>query len=229
MRNTAIMPKKNVANTPFVAGEILLQKVPEQQILSPPQEPAAPHEEGRRLHFWGTFAVLCTLAFILALDVSIISTSLPAIIASIGGATEFVWVANSFVIASTVPQPLFCQVADISGRCAPLFFSLALFALGNGIGGGAHNVTMLIAGRTVQSVGAGCIYVLIDIVLLGPAPLRERGKHLGLMVSRSGVAAALGPPAGGTIAHRNWHWIFWINLPSAVWFSFCCSPSCRSR
>ncbi|KAK8097550.1 major facilitator superfamily domain-containing protein [Apiospora kogelbergensis] len=159
-----------MANTLFVAGEVLLQKIPEQQISSPSQEPAAPHEEGRRLHFWGTFVALCTLAFISALDVSIISTSLPAIIASIGGATEFVWVANSFVIASTVPQPLFCQVADISGRRAPLFFSFALFALGNGIVGGAHNVTMLIAGRTVQGVGAGCIYILIDIVLLGPRP-----------------------------------------------------------
>jgi EmrB/QacA subfamily drug resistance transporter len=167
----------------------------------------------RGVRFWGVFASLCVLAFISALDVSIIATSLPKITADIGGGSQFVWIANCFVISSTVLQPLFGQIADIFGRRYPLALSIIVFALGSGIGGGSHNVGMLIAGRTIQGVGAGGIYVLIDIVCCDLVPLRERGKYLGLMFSGAGVAAALGPPVGGALAEVDWRWIFWMNLP----------------
>lgn len=171
-------------------------------------------QNGRRgARFWGTFVALCLLAFISALDVSIISTALPTITAEIGGATQYVWIANSFVLASSVLQPLFGQVADVFGRQPPLVVSVALFILGSGIGGSAHNVGMLIAGRTIQGVGAGGVYVLIDIVCCDLVPLRERGKYLGLMFSWAGMAAALGPPVGGAFAQTNWRWVLWINIP----------------
>lgn len=105
------------------------------------------------------------------------------------------------------------QLADLYGRRAPLVSSVALFALGSGIAGGAHNAAMLIGGRTVQGLGAGGIYVLIDIVCCDLVPLRERGKWLGLMFSWSGVGAAIGAPVGGALASANWRWIFYMNLP----------------
>ncbi|KAI1455401.1 major facilitator superfamily domain-containing protein [Annulohypoxylon moriforme] len=163
--------------------------------------------------FWGTFVALCLLSFISALDVAIITTALPDITASVGGASQYVWIANSFVVASAVLQPLTGQLANALGRRGPLIVLTALFALGSGVSGGARNAAMLIAGRVVQGVGAGGINVLLDIVCCDLVPLRERGKYLGLMFSWSGVAAALGPPVGGALAQSNWRWIFWLNLP----------------
>ena len=75
-----------------------------------------------------------------------------------------------------------------------------LFAVGSGIAGGANSVEMLIAGRTIQNVGAGGIYVLLDIVCCDLVPLRERGKYLGLMFSWSGLAVGMGPVVGGALA-----------------------------
>ncbi|KAJ3532470.1 hypothetical protein NM208_g8420 [Fusarium decemcellulare] len=72
---------------------------------------------------------------------------------------------------------------------------------------------MLIAGRTVQGVGAGGIYVLIDIVCCDLVPLRDRGKYLGIVNAWAGVAAALGPVLGGLLAESNWRWIFYMNIP----------------
>lgn len=167
----------------------------------------------RGLHFWGIFSALCLLAFISALDVSVITTAFPTIIADIGGATEYVWIANCFIIASTVLQPLIGQLADVFGRPIPIIASTVLFAVGSGIAGGAYNVGVLITGRTIQGVGAGGVYVLIDIICCDLVPLRERGKYLGFMFSWSGVAAALGPPVGGALAQSNWRWVFWINIP----------------
>ncbi|KAL4925060.1 major facilitator superfamily domain-containing protein [Aspergillus undulatus] len=167
----------------------------------------------RSPRFWGIFAALCLLAFVSALDVSIITTALPTITTDIGGASQYVWIANSFVVASCVDQPLFGQLADLLGRRLPLIVSTALFTLGSGVAGGAHNPAMLIAGRTVQGLGAGGMYVLLDIVCADLVPLRERGKYLGLMFSWAGLASALGPVVGGALAEANWRWIFYLNIP----------------
>lgn len=141
------------------------------------------------------------------------SVALPTITEDIGGARQYIWIANSFVVASCVVQPFAGQLADVYGRRSPLISSVALFALGSGIAGGASNVAMLIAGRTIQGLGAGGIYVLIDIVCCDLVPLRERGKWLGLMFSWSGVGAALGSPVGGALAEADWRWIFLMNIP----------------
>jgi MFS family permease len=180
----------------------------------PPTPSSSPAPMAKRgFHFWAIFACLCVLAFVSALDVAIITTALPTIVAEIGGATQYVWIANSFVVASCVVQPLFGKLADVLGRRVPLMASVALFIVGSGVGGGATGPGMLIAGRTVQGAGAGGIYVLLDIVCCDLVPMRERGKYLGLMFSWSGVAAALGPPVGGAIAESNWRWIFYLNIP----------------
>ncbi|KAI1077232.1 major facilitator superfamily domain-containing protein [Whalleya microplaca] len=79
--------------------------------------------------------------------------------------------------------------------------------------GAAYNATMIIAGRTVQGVGAGGIYVLIDIVCCDLVPLRDRGTYLAIVNSWAGIAAALGPVLGGALGERHWRWIFYMNLP----------------
>ncbi|KAI0388905.1 MFS general substrate transporter [Xylariaceae sp. FL0594] len=160
------------------------------------------------IRFWGIFASLCLLSFISALDVSIITTALPKVTAEIGGGNggDFVWIADCFIVTSAVLQPLWGQVADAFGRPVPIIVATALFLIGSGLAGGAHNVGLLIAGRSIQGVGGGGVYVLIDIVCCDLVPLRERGKYLGLMFSWSGVAAALGPPVGGALAQKNWRW-----------------------
>ncbi|KAI0809680.1 MFS general substrate transporter [Xylaria sp. FL0064] len=177
------------------------------------EAPSTTVEPLKGIRFWGIFASLCLLSFISALDVSIITTALPKITAEIGGGEEFVWIADSFIVASAVLQPLFGQIADAFGRQVPIIASTALFLIGSGLAGGAYDIGLLIAGRTIQGVGAGGIYVLIDIVCCDLVSLRERGKYLGLMFSWSGVAAALGPPVGGALAQTNWRWVFWINIP----------------
>lgn len=176
-------------------------------------ESAKPKPAGHTYRFWGIFAALCILSFISALDVAIITTALPKITADIGGSTQYVWIANSFVVASSVLQPLVGQLANIFGRKSPLIVCVALFALGSGVAGGANNPGMLIAGRTVQGVGAGGIYVLLDIVCCDLVPLRERGKYVGLMNSWAGIAAGIGPVLGGALADSNWRWIFYLNIP----------------
>lgn len=193
--------------------DVLNQPTSPQHLNVPHQKAQQPRGFKRGVRFWGIFVSLCLLSFISALDVSVVTVALPTITEDIGGARQYVWIANSFIVATCIVQPLFGQLADAFGRRIPLIFSVALFTLGSGMAGGAHNVAMLIAGRTVQGVGSGGIIVLLDVVCCDLVPLRERGKYLGIMFSWAGVAAALGPPVGGAIADSDWRWIFYMNIP----------------
>ncbi|KAI1742993.1 major facilitator superfamily domain-containing protein [Xylaria scruposa] len=172
-----------------------------------------PKRSGERLRFWIIILSLSLLGFISALDVAIIPPALPTIIEDIGGSTQYIWIANVFVFASSALQPLFGQVSNIVGRRIPTAISIALFITGSGLAGGANSPALLIVGRGIQGIGAGGIYVLIDIICCDLVPLRERGKYLAIVQAWGGVAAALGPVIGGTLAERDWRWIFYINLP----------------
>ncbi|KAI1854766.1 hypothetical protein JX266_000884 [Neoarthrinium moseri] len=197
------------------SGNVHIVSSPDDDGLAPDlDQPRLPTSGGHSPRFWGIFTSLCILAFICALDAIIISTALPTITAAIGGASHYIWFANTFIVASAVVQPLVGQLADIFGRQNPLVTSTALFVLGSGIAGGATSPAMLIGGRTVQGVGAGGLYVLLDIVCCDLVPLREHGKYVDLMNSFAGVAAALGPPVGGAIAQVEWRWIFYLNIPT---------------
>ncbi|BDD60843.1 Efflux pump fus6 [Monascus purpureus] len=160
------------------------------------------------------FSALCMTAFLAALDTSIISTALPTIAAALNSETLYVWTITSYLLASTAVQPLFGQAADIFGRRYLTLLSVALFALGSGIAGGAHNTAMMIAGRTVQGIGGGGINVMVEIVVCDLVSLRERGKYVGMIGSMWAIGSVVGPIIGGAFSqHATWRWIFYINLP----------------
>ncbi|KAI0203708.1 major facilitator superfamily domain-containing protein [Astrocystis sublimbata] len=171
----------------------------------------------RSWRFSLVFVSLCLLSFASALDGSIITTALPTITRELGVGTaqNYIWLANSFTLAQTVIQPPLGQLCDLVGRRVPMFVSLVLFTIGSGIAGGASNVSMIIAGRTVQGLGSGGIYLLVDLVVCDLVSLRDRGKYLGIVLSTAAVAAILGPVVGGGLAQANWRWVFYINIPLA--------------
>lgn len=176
-------------------------------------EPVTPGAE-HTLAFWMVFVSLCLASFLAALDVTIITTALPTITQAIGGEDKYVWIANSYVITSTAVQPLFGQLSNIFGRRYVTLTAVGLFLLGSGLSGGAVNVGMLIVGRCIQGAGSGAIMMLLDLIICDLVPLRERAKYIGIVMSSSGVSAALGPLIGGAIVQTiSWRWIFYINLP----------------
>jgi len=73
---------------------------------------------------------------------------------------------------------------------------------------------MLIAGRTVQGVGAGGIETLINIVIGDLVPLRERGIFMAITGATFSFASVIGPFIGGALAQYGaWRWLFYLNLP----------------
>ncbi|KAI0886478.1 MFS general substrate transporter [Annulohypoxylon maeteangense] len=162
--------------------------------------------------FWSVFFSLCLLSLSTSIESTIVTTALPKIVDDIDMGSKYVWVGNAFLLASAVVQPFIGQLANVFGRRWPLLIVTACFTLGSGIAGGATNAGMMIGGRTVQGLGSGGIYVLIDIVVSDLVPLQERAQYVGLVLVTGAVGATIGPVLGGAIADANWRWVFYLML-----------------
>lgn len=122
--------------------------------------------------------------------------------------------ADTWLLFRTSLQPLYGQLSNVFGRRWPTILATAAFTLGSGICGGANSIGMLIAGRTVQGIGAGGINVLIEIIVCDLVPLRQRGQYLAMMFGLVALGTALGPFFGGLIVqYSTWRWVFYLNLP----------------
>ncbi|RYP43402.1 hypothetical protein DL770_011707 [Monosporascus sp. CRB-9-2] len=119
------------------------------------QEARPPRESGHKWRILSIVIVLSALTLNSGMDATIVTTSLLTITGEIGGASEYVWVAQSYLFGCSVPQPFYGQIANIFRRH---------IALGSGIAGGARNVPTLIAGRVVQGLGTGGINVLPEFL-----------------------------------------------------------------
>lgn len=80
--------------------------------------------------------------------------------------------------------------------------------------GGANNMTMLIAGRTVQGIGGGGCTMLVDLIVCDLVPLRKRGSVMGIIFAAVTIGTALGPFIGGIIVETTtWRWVFYLSIP----------------
>lgn len=152
--------------------------------------------------------------FLFAIDATIVATSMPTIVAQLGGLELYSWVFSIYMLSSALTTPLFGKLSDLYSRRRLMLIGIGLFVVGSVLCGAAQSMEQLVLFRAVQGLGGGAIYALSFIVVGILFQPEERARMQGIISSIWGVASVLGPLAGGIIVeHWHWRWAFFVNLP----------------
>lgn len=158
-------------------------------------------------------AVMLSTALI-ALDSTIIATAVPAVVADLGGFSQFPWLFGVYLLAQAVTVPVYGKLADVHGRKPVLLVGIAVFVAASLFCGLAWSMPALVVGRALQGVGAGAIQPIGMTVIGDVYTVEERARVQGYVASVWAVSAVLGPALGGVFSDAlSWRWIFLVNLP----------------
>lgn len=113
---------------------------------------------------WSMVGIM--LAMLLgALDQTVVGTSMPRIIADLGGFDRYTWATSVYVIASAVTIPIVGKLSDMYGRkifYVAGIFIFVVFSLACGL---SQDMTQLIIFRGLQGIGGGVLMALAFIAI----------------------------------------------------------------
>ena len=195
--------------------------------------PGTPTPEQKRM----TFIAVMIVFLLSALDMTIISTAMPRIVADLQGLEIYAWVTTVYLLTSTVMVPIWGKLGDMYGRKPVLIIGICIFMVGSwlcGIAGEFGDLPVLGSGmiqlivfRGIQGIGGGALFTSAFATIADLFPPRERAKYAGLFGAVFGLASVLGPVIGGFFTDHGtteifglhiagWRWVFYVNLPTSL-------------
>lgn len=155
--------------------------------------------------------------FVAAMDSTVVGTALPTIARELGSFQLYPWIVAGYLITATTTVPIWGRLADSHGRRLILLAGVLTFIVASALCAASPSMSWLIAFRTLQGIGAGCIQPLVFTVVGDIFPLPQRARLQGFFSSMWAVAAIVGPALGALfVSTIGWRWIFTINVPAGL-------------
>jgi MFS family permease len=160
---------------------------------------------------------LLLLEALVAVEVLIVVTVLPAVERDLGGLRFYGWAFGAFGLATIASVPIGGRATDRYGPRWVLIVSLALYVAGLVIAALSPAMLILVFGRFVQGFGGGGLYVMSLGTIAKTYPQRVRPRVMALLASMWILPGLFGPPLGALLASTvGWRWAFIAPLPLLV-------------
>jgi EmrB/QacA subfamily drug resistance transporter len=153
-----------------------------------------------------------------SLGTSIANVGLPTLAQAFNaGFQQVQWIVLAYLLAITALIVSVGRLGDLIGRRRLLLAGISLFTVASALCGLAPALSLLIAARAVQGLGAAVMMALAMAFVGETVPKEKTGSAMGLLGATSAVGTALGPTLGGVlIAGFGWPAIFFINVPLGI-------------
>ncbi|PSL45429.1 EmrB/QacA subfamily drug resistance transporter [Chitinophaga niastensis] len=153
-----------------------------------------------------------------SLGTSIANVALPTLVQEFNASfQEIQWIVLAYLLAITTLIVSVGRLGDIIGRRRLLLSGLFLFTAASVLCGVASSLSLLIAFRAMQGLGAAIMMALSLAFVSETVPKEKFGRAMGLLGTTSAIGTAIGPSLGGVlIAGLSWRAIFLINIPIGV-------------
>lgn len=163
-------------------------------------------------------AVLLLGAFMVVLNQTLLSPTLPVIMADLNiEATTVQWLTSGYSLIEAIVIPL---SAYFMGRFSTrqLFIGgIGLFAIGSLTSALSPSFIVLLLGRMIQASAAGIIMAMVFSVIVLIIPKEKRGAAMGIVGLVISFAPAVGPSVGGLLADSiGWRALFIVVAAIAI-------------
>ncbi|MGH3751980.1 MAG: MFS transporter [Pseudonocardiaceae bacterium] len=151
------------------------------------------------------------------LDATVVNIALPSIGRDFGadfGTLQ--WIVNAYTLTLAALILLAGALGDRFGRRRVFIVGVVWFAVASLLCGLAPTAEVLVAARALQGIGGALLTPGSLAIISSTFVAADRAKAVGTWSGLSGVAAAIGPFAGGGLVTVNWRAVFLVNLPVAV-------------
>jgi EmrB/QacA subfamily drug resistance transporter len=181
------------------------------EVLDEAEPPVAPVRKVRREL---VIAAMLISTFMAAVEVTVISTAMPTIVAELGGFSLFSWTFGAYLLTQAVVTPLYGRLADSYGRKRVYLASAGLFLVGSLLCGCAWSMVSLILFRAMQGIGGGGLVPLATTIIGDVSEPADRPRMMGYVAGIWAISAIVGPLLGAFFVNSlGWPFVFWVNLP----------------
>jgi DHA2 family multidrug resistance protein-like MFS transporter len=167
--------------------------------------------------YWSVISIWLALTMAV-LDGAIANVALPVIAHQLGASpAASVWVINAYQLTITILLLPLAALGDRIGYKCIYIPGLALFTLGSVGCAAGGTLTLLIAARVFQGIGAACIMSMNAALVRATYPASMLGRGIGYNAMVLSISAAVGPTLAAIILSvATWQWLFLINLPIGI-------------
>jgi len=160
-----------------------------------------------------TVGLAATITFVAAEALAVV-TVMPLVARDLHGLSLYGFVFSAFLLGTMVGIVAAGKAADKRGPATPYITGIVVFAAGLTIAGLAPSMPVLIAGRTLQGLGAGAVPAVAYVAIGRGLPERLRARMMAVL-STAWVAPGLAGPALSAEVARyfGWRWVFLGLLP----------------